>query len=56
MRESDIDSLLSHVEGDLTQIKSTYEQSLREKNIPASLQIDVKNVMENLILKGLEGN
>lgn len=48
MRESDIDSLLSHVEGDLTQIKSTYEQSLREKNIPASLQIDVKNVMENL--------
>lgn len=48
MRESDIDSLLSHVKKDLTQVKSTYEQSLREKNIPASLQIDVKNVMENL--------
>lgn len=48
MRDSDVDSFLSHVEGDLAKIKSTYEQSLREKNIPASLRIDVKNVMENL--------
>lgn len=48
MRDSDVDSLLSHVEGDLVKIKSTYEQSLREKDIPASLRIDVKNAMENL--------
>ncbi|MBC8346526.1 MAG: hypothetical protein ISR89_07235 [Candidatus Marinimicrobia bacterium] len=48
MRNHDVDSLLSHIEDDLTNIKSKYEKSLREKNIPSSLRIDVKNVMENL--------
>jgi hypothetical protein len=37
-----------HVDGSLVDIKSEYERSLREKNIPNSLRIDVKNAMENL--------
>jgi hypothetical protein len=48
MRDSDINSLLMHVDSRLVDIKAAYERSLREKNIPASLRIDVKNAMENL--------
>jgi hypothetical protein len=48
MRDSDVKSLLTHVDGSLVDIKSAYERSLREKNIPVSLRINVKNAMENL--------
>jgi len=48
MRDSDINDLLMHVNSRLVDIKAAYERSLREKNIPASLRIDVKNAMENL--------
>lgn len=48
MRDSDINSLLMHVDSSLVDIKAAYERSLREKNIPVSLRINVKNLMENL--------
>ena len=48
MRDSDVNSLLTHVDSSFVDIKAAYERSLREKNIPASLRIEVKNVMENL--------
>lgn len=48
VRDSDINSLLMYVDSRLVDIKAAYERSLREKNIPASLRIDVKNAMENL--------
>ncbi len=48
MRNNDIKNLLAHVEKSLVNIKNSYDQSLHDKDIPAFLRIDIKNVMENL--------
>lgn len=48
MRNNDIENLLAHVEKSLVNIKNSYDQSLHDKDIPAFLRIDIKNVMENL--------
>jgi hypothetical protein len=48
MRRTDIEILLDHVDGTMQRIMGTYQESLRAKNIPASLLVDVKNTMENL--------
>lgn len=48
MRNNDIENLLAHVEKSLVNIKNSYDQSLHDKDIPAFLCIDIKNVMENL--------
>ncbi len=48
MRKKDVKILLEHVKAKLTNIKKKYDQSLHEKDIPGSLRVDIKNVMENL--------
>ncbi len=48
MRDDDVKNLLIHVEKSLANIKNIYDQSLHDKDIPAFLRIDIKNVMENL--------
>ena len=53
MRKEDVVSLLNHAANDLTgsdlkNIEQQYEEALSGKKIPTSLQIDVKNFMENL--------
>lgn len=48
MRQQFVKDLLEHAKKDLEKIKAEYETSLQSKTISASLQIDVKNLMENL--------
>jgi hypothetical protein len=48
MRKDNVIALLDHASNDLKNIEQQYEQALSEKKIPTSLQIDVKNFMENL--------
>lgn len=53
MRKDNVTALLNHATNDLTgsdfeNIEQKYKAALSEKNIPTSLQIDVKNFMENL--------
>ena len=53
MRKDNIIALLDHAANDLTgsdfkNIEQKYNAALSEKKIPTSLQIDVKNFMENL--------
>ncbi len=48
MRDNDVKSLLTYVEDKLVDIKKTYDQSLQDKDVPASLRTVVKNAMENL--------
>lgn len=48
MRKEQVTALLEHADNDLKQIERAYTQALKEKEIPPSLQIDVKNLMENL--------
>jgi hypothetical protein len=53
MRRDNVKALLDHAANDLSgrnlqNIESQYNKALSEKKIPTSLQIDVKNFMENL--------
>jgi hypothetical protein len=53
MRKNNVIALLEHAANDLSgsnleNIEQQYKQSLDDKTIPTSLQIDVKNFMENL--------
>ena len=48
MRRTQVFELINHAEGDLENIEKYYDESLKNKNIPISLQIDIKNMMENL--------
>ncbi|MFC1987114.1 hypothetical protein ACFLVH_00980 [Chloroflexota bacterium] len=48
MRQQQVRALIEHVRKDLEKIKTEYETSLQSKTINLSLQIDVKNLMENL--------
>lgn len=48
MRQQFVKDLLEHAKKDLEKIKAEYEASLKSKTISSSLQIDVKNLMENL--------
>ncbi len=47
MRQQDVGDLIEHAKRDLEKIKAEYEASLQSKTISPSLQIDVKNLMEN---------
>jgi len=48
MRQQFVKDFLEHAKKDLEKIKAEYETSLQSKTISASLQIDIKNLMENL--------
>jgi len=48
MRSTDIKRMLEHIDKDLASLENEYTSSLRAKELPASLAIDVKNLMENL--------
>jgi hypothetical protein len=48
MRKDEVSGLIEHSEKKLSEIEDNYKKALRSKNIPTSLQIDVKNFMENL--------
>lgn len=48
MRKNDVNELLKHARRDLKTISKQYEAALEKETIPSSLQIDVKNFMENL--------
>lgn len=49
MRKNHVLALLEHAKNDLIAIiEPKYKESLTLKNVPASLQIDIKNYMENL--------
>jgi hypothetical protein len=48
MRQDSINALLSHAKADLAKIEEDYRASLQRKDIAPSLQIDIKNLMENL--------
>ena len=48
MRQQSVKSILEHAEKDLSKIKVEYKSSLHSKEISSLLQIDVKNLMENL--------
>lgn len=48
MRKDQVTALLKHAQSDLGQIEDQYKTALEEKTIPTSLQIDIKNMMENL--------
>jgi len=48
MRKDQISALLQHAQKDLLQIEAQYQKALEEQTISTSLQIDIKNMMENL--------
>lgn len=48
MRKDQIAALLQHAKINLKKIETQYQQSLDEKIVSTSLQIDIKNMMENL--------
>ncbi len=48
MRQESVNNLIQHVKSDLERIKTEYKASLQKQTIDPSLQIDIKNVMENL--------
>lgn len=48
MRKNQIDSLLIHAKKSLVSIRDEYVKALEDKAISPSLQIDVKNFLENL--------
>jgi hypothetical protein len=48
MRQDSVNALLSHAKADLAKIEEDYNASLQQKDIVPSLQIDIKNLMENL--------
>jgi len=48
MRRKSIIDLVEHSKNDLVKIKSDYEASIKEQKVSPSLQINIKNMMENL--------
>lgn len=48
MREDQVQALIAHAANDLGDIVKQYDKALEEKTIPSSLQIEIKNYMENL--------
>ena len=48
MRKNDVFELLAHAKSDIKEIAKEYHSSLKAKNIQPKLQIDIKNLMENL--------
>ena len=48
MRKDQVDALIEHAKTDLEKIEEQYNKALEETTIPSSLQIDIKNYMENL--------
>jgi hypothetical protein len=48
MRKDQVHALLDHAGADLKKIEEQYGQALNSNSIPPSLQIDIKNYMENL--------
>ncbi|HBU07300.1 MAG TPA: hypothetical protein DEB09_04420 [Candidatus Magasanikbacteria bacterium] len=48
MRKDQINALIQHAKNDFKNIEVQYLKSLEEQTISTSLQIDVKNMMENL--------
>lgn len=48
MRRDQIDALIEHAKKDFGKIEGQYYKALEETTIPSSLQIDIKNYMENL--------
>lgn len=48
MRQDSVNALLSHAKAELFKIEEEYSASLQRKDIAPSLQIDIKNLMENL--------
>ena len=48
MRKDQVDALIEHAKTDLEKIEKQYNKALEETTIPSSLQIDIKNYMENL--------
>ncbi len=48
MRKEQVSALLSHIKDDLYKIESKYKDALKDKTIPDSLRIDIKNLLENL--------
>lgn len=48
MRKQQVQALIEHAKKGLEKIESEYKSSIESKTIQPSLQIDVKNVMENI--------
>jgi len=48
MRNDQVRALLEHAEARIKEIEEQYSQALDSSSIPPSLQIDIKNYMENL--------
>jgi len=48
MRTEQVNALLEHGQTDLNNIEEQYNKALNTTTIPSSLQIDIKNFMENL--------
>ena len=48
MRKDQVDALLEHAKTALEEIEEQYNKALKETTIPPSLQIHIKNYMENL--------
>ena len=48
MRKDQVDALTDHAKVDLAKIEKQYSNSLQKQTIAPTLQIDIKNFMENL--------
>jgi len=48
MRKTQVEALIDHARNDLHSIEVQYKTALTSTTIPAKLQIDIKNYMENL--------
>jgi hypothetical protein len=48
MRKDQITALLQHAKNDFVSIETQYQKSLEEQSVTIKLQIDIKNMMENL--------
>lgn len=48
MRKDQVDALIEHAKTAFERIEEQYNEALEETTIPSSLQIDIKNYMENL--------
>ncbi|HQH17986.1 MAG TPA: hypothetical protein PKZ43_00410 [Bacteroidales bacterium] len=48
MRKNDVNALIEHAKNDFENIKNQYSKALDETSISSTLQINIKNFMENL--------
>lgn len=48
MRKNDVEALLAHSVSKFDEILKLYRQSLSTQNIPDTLRIEIKNMMENM--------